>query len=201
MPILFILCNIRFFKINASRKFVQFVIRQPSGNLCYVAPLKPSKLSNKYLYVFFDTECTQDLEKCDRPFEHVPNLICAQQMCSKREAMDHVDVDCEQCGKLVHTFWQDLVGKFIEYLPLSKSFADNIYVISHTSRGYDAQFLLKRFLELRWEPKLIMGSSKILGVCAKFSFSGFAELFAYEFKEHAQIIQPDMQEGLLHPHL
>jgi hypothetical protein len=129
-----------------------------------VAPLKPSKLSDKYLYVFFDTECTQDLENCDGSFEHVPNLICEQQMCCKCEAVDDVNVDCEQCCKRVHWFWQDPLGKFIDYLRLSRSFADKVYVISHNSRGYDAQFLLRRFLELRWEPKLIMDGSKILSM-------------------------------------
>ena len=84
-------------------------------------------------------------------------------MCSKCEAVEDVNVDCEQCGKRVHTFWQDLVGKFIDYLRLSRPFADKIYVISHNSRGYDAQFL-HRFLELRWEPKLIMDGSKILSM-------------------------------------
>ena len=54
--------------------------KQHSGHLCYVAPLKSNKLRNKYLYVFFDTGSTQDLEKRDGSFEHVPNLICAQQM-------------------------------------------------------------------------------------------------------------------------
>jgi len=39
--------------------------KQPSGHFCYVAPLKPSKLSDNLFYVFFDTECTQDLEKRD----------------------------------------------------------------------------------------------------------------------------------------
>jgi hypothetical protein len=42
--------------------------------------------------------------------------------------------------------------------------AAKLYVISHNSRGYDAQFLMKRFLELRWEPKLIMDGSTILSV-------------------------------------
>jgi virulence-associated protein VapD len=36
--------------------------KQLSGHLRNVAPLKPSNLLNKYLYVFFDTECTQNLE-------------------------------------------------------------------------------------------------------------------------------------------
>ena len=48
--------------------------------------LWPSKLIDRFMYVLFDTECTQDLEKCDGSFEHVRNLICVQQMCSKYEA-------------------------------------------------------------------------------------------------------------------
>ena len=112
-------------------------------------PLKPSKLSNEYLYISFDTECTQDLEKLDGFFEHVPNLICAQMLCCKCEAMEDVHVDCEQYEKRVHSFLQDPVGKFIHYLRLFRQFADKVYVISHNSRGYDAQFL-RKFLQLRW---------------------------------------------------
>jgi hypothetical protein len=90
------------------------------------------------MYVYFDTECTQDLEKRDGSFEHVPKLICVQQMCCKCQAVEDVNVDCEQCGKRVHSFWQDPVGKFIDYLRKSRPFADRIYVISHNSRGYNA---------------------------------------------------------------
>ena len=50
-----------------------------------MASLKLSKLTDRFMYVFFDMECTQDLEKHDGSFEHIPNLICAQQMCSKCE--------------------------------------------------------------------------------------------------------------------
>ena len=82
-------------KDECFKKFCPFCNKkQPSGHLCYVTPLKPSKLSNKYFYVFFDTECTQDLEKCDGSFEHVLNL-CAQQMRSKCESVDDVNVNCE----------------------------------------------------------------------------------------------------------
>jgi len=42
-----------------------------------VAPLKPRKLTDRFMYGFFDTECTQDLEKCDGFFEHFPNLMCS----------------------------------------------------------------------------------------------------------------------------
>ena len=74
---------------------------------------------------FFDTECTQDLERHDGSFVHVPNLICVQQMCSKCEVVvGDINVDCEQCGKRTHVFWQDPVGKFIDFLRQSRPFAD-----------------------------------------------------------------------------
>jgi hypothetical protein len=133
-------------KHECGKKFCSYCNKkQPVGHFCYVAPLKATKLSEKFMYVFFDTECTQDLQKRDGSFEHVPNLICAQQMCSKCVKMDDMNVDCEQCGPRTHVFWQDPVGKFIDYLRLSRSFADKIYVISHTSRGYDAHLLSKDF--------------------------------------------------------
>jgi len=89
---------------------------------------------------------------------------CAQQMCSKCEAMDDMSADCEQCGKHIHAFRQGPVDKFIHSLRQSRPFANNFYIISHNSRGYDAQFLLRRFLELRWAPQLIMDGSKILSM-------------------------------------
>jgi len=65
-----------------------------------VAPLKPSKLSDKILYVFFNTECTQDIEKRDGFIAHVPNRICAQQMYSKCEAVDDLSVDLNRVKSL-----------------------------------------------------------------------------------------------------
>ena len=41
--------------------------RQLSSHFCYLAPLKPSKLTDRILYVFFDTECTRDLENMMGP--------------------------------------------------------------------------------------------------------------------------------------
>jgi len=124
--------------------------KEPSGHFWYVAPLKPSKFLDRFMYVFFDTKCTQDLEKRDCSFEHVPNVICARQMCSKCEGVDYFSVDYEQCGKRIHAFWQEHVVKFIHYLRQSRPFAGKFYVISQTPRGQDAQFLLRSFFELRW---------------------------------------------------
>jgi hypothetical protein len=53
------------------------------------------------MFLSFYTECTQDLEKGDGPFEHVP-IIRAQQICSKFEAIEDTNIDCEQSGKRVH---------------------------------------------------------------------------------------------------
>jgi len=49
--------------------------RQPSRHFCYVIPLTPSKLTDRVLCIFFDAEYTQDLEKHDGSFQHIPNLI------------------------------------------------------------------------------------------------------------------------------
>jgi len=59
-------------------------------------------------------------------------------------------------------FLEDLVDKFIDYIRLSRKFADKVYVIFHNSRRYNAQFLLRRFLELRRVPQLIMDATKFL---------------------------------------
>ena len=139
--------------------------RQPSGHFFYVATLKPSKLQIGFVCFLLIRSAHRTLKSMMGPFEHSPNLICAQQMCSKCEAVDELNVDCTQCGKRTHVFWaEDPVGKFIDYLRQSRPFADKIYVISHNSRGYDAQFLLRKFLKLRWTPQLIMDSTKILSM-------------------------------------
>ena len=78
--------------------------------------------------------------------------------------VDDMNVDCQQCGKRTHVFLQDHVGKFVAYLRQSRPFADKIYILSHNSRGYEVQFLLRKFLQLRLTPQLIMDGSKILSM-------------------------------------
>ena len=43
--------------------------KQPSVRLCYLTPLKTGQISHRFVYFFFDTECTQDLEQRDGYFE------------------------------------------------------------------------------------------------------------------------------------
>ena len=52
---------------------------------------------------------------------------CAQQTCSKCEAVDDFNVDSKECGERTHVFWaEEPVGKFVAYLRRSRPVADNI---------------------------------------------------------------------------
>jgi len=59
------------------------------------------------------------------------------------------------------------VSYFIDYLRQSEPFADKVCVISHNLRGYEAQFLLTRFLQLRLFQQLKIGGSNILIMVVK----------------------------------
>lgn len=87
------------------RSFVIFVTRSNILATLLMAPLKPMKLPEKVLYFFCHTACIQDLGNREGSFEHVPNPICAQQICCKCEAVDDFNVDCEQFCKHIHAFW------------------------------------------------------------------------------------------------
>jgi hypothetical protein len=78
--------------------------KQLLEHFCYVAQLKPSKLTDRCMYVFSDTYWTKDLEK-HVFFEHNPKLIHIQQLCSKCEEVDDLRVDCKLRGKRIHFFW------------------------------------------------------------------------------------------------
>jgi predicted RNA-binding protein YlxR (DUF448 family) len=67
--------------------------KQLSCQFCSVTPLKSSKMTGRFIYVCFDTDCTQEFEKHDWSFEHISNLKCAQQMCSQCEEEDGSGVD------------------------------------------------------------------------------------------------------------
>jgi len=74
-----------------------------------------------------------------------------------------LSVDFEQCGKHIHTFWQD---PYVNLLIISgcPDRSRIRFVISHNSCGYDAQFILRRFLEMSWASQLIMDGSKFLSM-------------------------------------
>ena len=116
--------------------------------------------------------------------------------------MDDLCVVCKQCVKRTHVFWaEDAVGKFINYLLQSRRFADKIYVISHNSRGYDAQSLLRKFLELRWTQKLIMDGTKILRMIVEnMYFMGSFNVLTMSLKSMPKSFDVTRKKGY-YPHI
>lgn len=58
----------------------------PPGHFCHVAPLKPSDV--QVIVLFLRYGVTQFLEKRYGSFKRIPKLTCAQEICSKCEAID-----------------------------------------------------------------------------------------------------------------
>jgi len=117
-------------KLECFKRFFNYCNKkQPSCHFWYVTPLKPSKLTDRFIYVFFDTGCTQDQEKNDGSFEYNPNLICAQQMFPNMKPWIIWVSIVNSVVNIPACFGQDTIAKFISYPRLSKTFADNIYII------------------------------------------------------------------------
>ena len=85
---------------------------RPTGHFCNMSPLKPSKLSNKYMYVFYDIECSEDLKR-NQGSLNMYRIFSAPSRCPKCESNEDLNIDCEQCGERTHVSWQDPLGKFI----------------------------------------------------------------------------------------
>jgi len=116
--------------------------------------------SDKVLYVFYDIETTQNTEYVDESKLHVPNLVCAQQFCSRCE--DAENGDCALCGRRKHIFRQDSVGELLIYLTEPRPWVNKIIAIAHNAKAFDLHFILNRALVLRWKPELIMNGQKIM---------------------------------------
>jgi len=60
-------------------------------------------------YVFYHFDTTQDTKRSDRKMKHVPKLVCLQQFSSKYENISDIEQDFIQCGKRIHSFWNEPV--------------------------------------------------------------------------------------------
>ena len=131
------------------------------GHLCYMRPLKDTLLaaSDEVLYVFHDIETTQNTEYKDESKIHVPNLVCAQQFCSRCENLEVGE--CVRCCRQ-HTFRQECVGQLLIYLTEPRPWVNKIVVIAHNAKAFDLHFILNRALVLNWKAGLIMNGHKIM---------------------------------------
>jgi hypothetical protein len=118
--------------------------------------------SDMVLFVFFDFETTRDTEYSDSATVHVPNLVCLQQFCSRRENIHDKNIDCELCRRRKHTFWDDPVGDLLTYLCKFSTWCDKIVAIAHNAKAFDLHFLLNRAIFLKLKSELILNGLKIL---------------------------------------
>ena len=62
-------------------------------------PLVNLAFSSEYLlYIFYDFESTQYQKRSDRTNEHVQNLVCLKQFCSKCDNISDIEQDSIQCA-------------------------------------------------------------------------------------------------------
>ena len=117
--------------------------------------------SNNVLFVFYDFETTQDIKFSDTATVHVSNLVCLQQFCSLCLSRDDIDEECERCGKIKHSFFEDPVGD-LTYLCEPRAWCKRVVAIAHNARGYDAQFILQRAIILKWKLEFTLNGAKIM---------------------------------------
>jgi hypothetical protein len=128
-------------------------------------PLKNEMPRNdNVLFVFYDFETTQDTKFSENATEHVPNLVCVQQFCSICEMQDDIETDCERCGKRRHSFFDDPVGDLLTYLCEPRPWCNKVVAIAHNAKAFDSQFILKRAIQLKWNPELILSGLKIISM-------------------------------------
>jgi len=69
--------------------------------------------SGDALFVFYDSETTQDTKFSGNATEHIPILVCAQQICTACEMQDNIEMDCDRCGRRRHSFYDGPVGDLL----------------------------------------------------------------------------------------
>jgi hypothetical protein len=113
----------------------------------------------RVLYVFYDFETTQDTKRSDTTNEHVKNLVCLQQFCSKFENIGY-KTGLYSLRQTHKSFWDDPVGDMLGYLCESRPWAEKIVVIAHNAKAFDLHFILNRAVLLKWQVELIMNGLK-----------------------------------------
>jgi hypothetical protein len=118
--------------------------------------------SERVLYVFYDIETPQYTKLSDKPNEHVPILVCLQQLCSKCDNISDIEQDCIQCGKRIHSFLDDPVGDMLSYLCESRTRVENIVANAHNAKAFVLHVMINRAILLKCQVKLIMNGMKIM---------------------------------------
>lgn len=139
---------------------------KPSWHLCFMKKhvTKNDATKMKFMYVFFDFECTQD-SPADRPGYtiHKPNLCVAEQMCYECIGQVDMSIPCGTCGVRQHVFEGDeTLDDFMRYVVQPRTDFKKIVMVAHNMKSYDGQFILNHMLtKLNWTPEVITTGTKI----------------------------------------
>jgi hypothetical protein len=77
---------------------------------------------------------------------------------------DDIEMDCDRCGRRLHSFHDDLVGDLLSYLSEPRPWCNKVVAIVHNAKAFDSQFLLKRAILFKWNPQIILSGLKIISM-------------------------------------
>ena len=86
-------------------------------------------------------ETTQNTRHSETAKEHVPNLVCLQQFCSRCEGIDDSGRECERCGIRQYAFWEDPVDDLLTYICEPRPWVRQIIAIAHNAKAFDLHFI------------------------------------------------------------
>jgi len=69
--------------------------------------------SDDVLFVFYDFETSKDTKFSENDTEHISILVCAQQFFTACGMQDDTEMDCDRCGRRLHSFYDDPVGDLL----------------------------------------------------------------------------------------
>ena len=86
------------------------------------------------------------------------------QFCAICEEIEDCSIDCEQCDRRRHSFWNDTVGDLLTYLCEPRPWPSKIVAIAHNAKAFGLHFFLNRANKLNWKPELITNGLKIISM-------------------------------------
>lgn len=113
---------------------------RPAGHLCFIKQAKNTSRpeNEKFIYIFFDFECTQNTPSPSNPdaFVHTPNFCAAQQVCYRCVSESDMERGCAQCGVRQHVFsGAETLEHFMAYLTQPRMSFSRIILIAHNMKA------------------------------------------------------------------
>lgn len=147
-----------------------------SDHQCYIPKYKPKTLKNR-VFVFFDLECTQELERGLSGPEHITNLCITQIVCEKCLQYNEKTYSCSNCVQRENIFPETCFRNCNGDCVLYKLFAYifellqkglNVILVGHNMGLYDGHILLQYIFRnikiFHAKPEIIVNGTKIYSI-------------------------------------